>query len=869
MGVMNPGSEPPPLPLKRLRRRLYLQVIALAAAAALVGVTALLLQYRTALQRELHHLAYVARSRAKLIEAVARFDAQFRADDIKRGGAAGTLSQLFPGRDRPEGWGQSGGIIIGRKLGDQLVLLIPHRRDSHLPRRTLWADHPTGPVKEALQGRSGSGRHRNRAGTQVLAAWEPVALPGMDLGLVARIDLAEIRAPFVRTGGMVALISLLLIGVFSITVRRLGEPAVVGALKAERKFRRLFEQSPLPLFETSLAGDILAVNKAGLRMTGSAWEDLEGKNVLDFYAEPKQREDFAARLRENGEVHGFEATLVDPDGSHLVCSLSSALTDGEKDEVPTIQTVAIDITERAKLQDERDWAARTHEALARVGGALIDPEATPGLAADLILDAAVILTGCEHGFVSSIDPATGANVGHTMTPMMESACLVDGEFRVIRLMPAEDGTYPSLWGHALNTGEGFFTNTPGIHRAAMGVPEGHIGLQNFLTVPSMVGEKAVGQIALANKSGGFADRDLEAVQQLAALYTTALIQRRNRDLLEESEGRFRNLFEWAPVPYQSLDEGGRFLAVNERWLDFFGYKKADLADKYFEDFVPPAEKASFQARFAQFLETGEITGMEFRVRAKGGKDRLVSLSGRVSHDRSGGFSRTHCLLFDVTEVKRLEAQLLEISERERKNAGEMLHETVGQEISGVAMFASALAKDLKDSGETGFAFEAGRIEELATQTAGRVRNLAHHLFPVHLKDFGFRTGLEALARQSSRYPDITLEVSPGGEEPNLSADTSIQLYRLVQEAVRNALRHSEGSTVRVSMEIRNGELTVVVEDDGRGFDPDAVREEGLGLGLMRHRATSLGASFSIVSQPGQGTRVECRLRYPGEDKGNG
>ena len=113
-------------------------------------------------------------------------------------------------------------------------------------------------------------------------------------------------------------------------------------------------------------------------------------------------------------------------------------------------------------------------------------------------DRAKELTGSAHGFVSAIDPSTKDNVSYTLTEMMMGQYQVQGEDRRIVFPIGDDGKYPALWGQALNTREGFFSNAPGGHPASKGLPKGHVPLERFLTIPVMHGDELVGQIALAN-----------------------------------------------------------------------------------------------------------------------------------------------------------------------------------------------------------------------------------------------------------------------------------------------------------------------------------------------------------------------------------
>jgi signal transduction histidine kinase len=151
-----------------------------------------------------------------------------------------------------------------------------------------------------------------------------------------------------------------------------------------------------------------------------------------------------------------------------------------------------------------------------------------------VLDKAKGLTRSEHGYVSSIDPVTGDNLSHTLTEMLEGQCEV-GADRKITFPIGKDGRYSSLWGHALNTLEPFYTNSPLSHSASGGIPRGHIPIECFLSVPVMLGDEPVGQIALANKDEDYTRRDLEAIERVAEFYALALQRNRAEEALQDAK----------------------------------------------------------------------------------------------------------------------------------------------------------------------------------------------------------------------------------------------------------------------------------------------------------------------------------------------
>lgn len=127
--------------------------------------------------------------------------------------------------------------------------------------------------------------------------------------------------------------------------------------------------------------------------------------------------------------------------------------------------------------------------------------------------------------------------------------------------------------------------------------------------------------------------------------------------LQESEIRFRRLYEKAPFAYQSLDNEGHLLAVNNSWQKTLGYSEEEVVDRWFGDFLSPAYKPLFKERFPAFKQKGKIHALEFEMLHKNGSTVQVSFNGSVSFDNEGNFQQTHCLLTDISASRRLEEQL--------------------------------------------------------------------------------------------------------------------------------------------------------------------------------------------------------------------
>lgn len=267
-----------------------------------------------------------------------------------------------------------------------------------------------------------------------------------------------------------------------------------------------------------------------------------------------------------------------------------------------------------------------------------------------------------------------------------------------------------------------------------------------------------------------------------------------------------------------------------------------------------------QLFWAQFLTAAKVTPLEFTI---GGGDsaRHTTAQATPLYDGRGRLYGCLLLLRDVTEQHRAAALLLAQQRalatlQERERLARELHDSAGQILAYVGLQAEAIGKYVRD-GDTAAA--DAQLRQLAAAAQGAhvdVRESILSLKTAAAENQPFAAVLgRYLDTYAARYDvHIDLAVADGLADP-FAPETSVQVLRVVQEALTNAHKHGHAGQVYVSLGRRNGAARLVVADDGRGFDTAAVGEGHYGLAIMRERMAQVGGRLAIESRPGAGTRI--------------
>ncbi|HPC62835.1 MAG TPA: histidine kinase, partial [Verrucomicrobiota bacterium] len=225
----------------------------------------------------------------------------------------------------------------------------------------------------------------------------------------------------------------------------------------------------------------------------------------------------------------------------------------------------------------------------------------------------------------------------------------------------------------------------------------------------------------------------------------------------------------------------------------------------------------------------------------------------------GGEAEVEGIARDVTERRRLEREILEISTREQRRIGHDLHDGVCQQLAGIAVLADVLADKLEGDGRPEAA-DLRKLTDLVGQANQQTRGVARALFPVRLEENGLVSALQELAEGTAAFFNTPCHFHLDSAAQVPDATVALHLYYIAQEAILNAVKHGKARQIEIRLEFNGGEgLALTVQNDGLPFQAQEGHARGMGIPIMNYRARMIGATISIQSPPGGGTRLVCQL----------
>lgn len=509
-----------------------------------------------------------------------------------------------------------------------------------------------------------------------------------------------------------------------------------------------------------------------------------------------------------------------------------------------------------------------------------------------VVETAVALTGARYGALGVIDE-TGTALEQFITVGIDAEAQA-----TIGDLPRGCGVLGVLLAERRALRLSDLSQEP----RSVGFPPGHPPMRSFLGVPILLRGTVFGNLYLTEKQGGaeFNDEDEEVVRLLASqaavaienarLYESARRWSRQLDSLNEistslaSEAELAKLLQLAATRLRELLDARAVLierpsadghdltveaAASDDAAQLLGLKhprdrskagraltrkRSERIDSLLDDpevdQTVPRIAGATAALYVPLLVRERAVGVISAYDKRGPSRRFSDADMRLAE----AFANRAALALELSERVRHQAvqALLEGQELERKRLARELHDETGQALTSILLGLKAVEQQI---GEQPLA----QIRELVNSALNDVRRLANELRPPTLDDFGLEATLERLTSDIAQRSGLNLQLNVAPGSSLLSGSHETALYRIIQEALTNIVKHAQAQAVSIIVTHPNGTVRAVIEDDGNGFDQTNVRDGALGLVGMRERAALLNGRIELHSTPGHGTTLIAEL----------
>ena len=327
---------------------------------------------------------------------------------------------------------------------------------------------------------------------------------------------------------------------------------------------------------------------------------------------------------------------------------------------------------------------------------------------------------------------------------------------------------------------------------------------------------------------------------------------------------FRAIADAAPAMLRVADTDGRCTYLNRGWLDFTGGRPEEESASGWSDAVHPDDRGRVREISERSVAGASSFAIEYRLRRRDGEYRWIVDSGAPWHDAHGRVAGYVDSVVDVSDRRRAEDTLRELGgrliaaqEEERRDIARQLHDDVSQRLALLSVEIEHLELHRGHASDRGERWKA--LSRAAAGIGTDVHRISHRLHPSRLDALGLVAAISGLCQELFSQQSLHVRFTHVAVPHAIPGDVALCLYRIVQEALQNVIKHSGRMEAEVHLEGSVNGLLLRIADPGGGFTPE--RREGVGLGLlsMRERAHALGGDFVVQTAPGRGTRIGARI----------
>ncbi|MGA6925861.1 MAG: PAS domain S-box protein, partial [Desulfosarcina sp.] len=352
-----------------------------------------------------------------------------------------------------------------------------------------------------------------------------------------------------------------------------------------------------------------------------------------------------------------------------------------------------------------------------------------------------------------------------------------------------------------------------------------------------------------------AERALKKAKEALSSYSKGLeaqVRKRTREI--------SGILQYTPAVVYIKDADGKYTMVNSRFEELFDTRTSDVRGKTDREFLPSSVADQFVDNDDRVLREKKSIQVEESILVDG--DVYTYLSTKFPlYDGKQGIMGLCSIATDISALKKAQERLRRLSagimtgqEKERAYLARELHDELGQVLTALRMEAVWIKNRVERTDPTASA-RALTMCELIDKTINEVRRLAIRLRPGVLDHLGLVEAIEWYTADFEKRYQVTC-VFKHNDGPEIHGNIATAAYRITQEALTNVARHSSAKQAKVSLVLGDDLLTLIIRDNGNGFDSDAGGEsDGLGMVNMRERALLVGGGFTVQSRPGRGTRI--------------
>ncbi len=337
---------------------------------------------------------------------------------------------------------------------------------------------------------------------------------------------------------------------------------------------------------------------------------------------------------------------------------------------------------------------------------------------------------------------------------------------------------------------------------------------------------------------------------------------RTQNLLKEHE-RLSFHVENSPLALIEYDHEFKIRRWSPRAEKLFGWQSHEVLGRHNLDLnlVHPEDRSKVSSAIKDLIEQRKprnvLRNRNFR---KDGTIILCEWYNSILRDENGNLTSILSLAQDIThrEQSFMERSIAMVSERERQRIGSELHDVLAQQLAGLAFLSKTLQVKLSNQ-LPALASDAAQLADLASEAAVQVRNISSGLYPAELERRGLLAALKELALGQTQIYGIPCTLDTTDRKVSLDPTTALNLFRIAQEAVTNAMKHAQATSVTIRFRSASNSVILTVTDDGCGFDGAITDTTGKGVRIMKYRAESIGATLQIDRRIPQGTLITCTL----------